>query len=110
VNKGGMPIHTDITDNSLLLGNCLDILKQLPDNCIDSVVTDPPYGLSNHDESIIREVFQKWLSGDDNYIPPLKGFMSKEWDAFVPPPRIWKEVYRVMKPGAYIYALQEHEL
>jgi len=88
--------------NQILQGNCLDILKRQPDNFIDSVVTDPPYGLSNHDESIIREVLQKWLSGNEDYIPSLKGFMDKEWDAFVPPPRIWKEVYRVMKPGAYI--------
>jgi site-specific DNA-methyltransferase (adenine-specific) len=28
-----------------------------------------------------------------------KGFMGKKWDAFVPQPIIWKEVFRVLKPG-----------
>lgn len=38
----------------LILGDCLEKLKELPDNSIDSVVTDPPYGI---------------------------GFMNKEWDS-----------------------------
>lgn len=28
------------------LGNCLEVLKGIPDNSVDSIVTDPPYGLS----------------------------------------------------------------
>jgi site-specific DNA-methyltransferase (adenine-specific) len=38
----------------LILGDCLEKLKELPDNSVDSIVTDPPYGL---------------------------GFMNKEWDS-----------------------------
>lgn len=30
----------------LLLGDCLEKLKELDDNSVDSIVTDPPYGLS----------------------------------------------------------------
>jgi DNA modification methylase len=88
--------------NQVIHGDCLEVLKEIPDNSIDAVVTDPPYGLSEHDERTIKEVFSKWLSGEDNYIPNKKGFMGKNWDAFVPPPALWKEVYRVMKPGAHI--------
>ena len=33
---------------SLHHGDCLDILRTMPDNSVDSVVTDPPYGLSDH--------------------------------------------------------------
>ena len=29
-------------------GDCLEILRDMPDNSVDSVVTDPPYGLSDH--------------------------------------------------------------
>ncbi len=35
----------------VIRGDCLDLLKQLPDGCVDAVVTDPPYGMgfqSNH--------------------------------------------------------------
>ena len=60
---------------SLHLGNCLDTLKGMPDNSVDSIVTDPPYGIS---------------------------FMSKKWDYDVPSVEIWRECLRVLKPGGYL--------
>ena len=42
----------------LLLGDCLDKLKELDDNSVDSIVTDPPYGLSFMGKSGIM-MFQK---------------------------------------------------
>ena len=59
----------------LIQGDCLEILKTLPDNSVDSCVTDPPYGLK---------------------------FMGKKWDYNVPTVEQWEEVYRVMKPGAFL--------
>jgi len=61
----------------LLLGDCLEKLKELDDNSIDSIVTDPPYGLS---------------------------FMGKKWDYDVPKKKVWKECMRVLKPGGYLLA------
>jgi DNA modification methylase len=61
----------------LFLGDCLLILPTLPDNSVDSVVTDPPYGLS---------------------------FMGKKWDYDVPSVEIWREVFRVLKPGGHLLA------
>jgi DNA modification methylase len=40
----------------LFLGDCRDVLKTLPDNSVDSIVTDPPYELGFHGE----EVGQLW--------------------------------------------------
>jgi DNA modification methylase len=57
--------------------NCLDQLKALEDNSIDSIVTDPPYGLS---------------------------FMGKKWDYDVPSVEIWAECLRVLKPGGHLLA------
>lgn len=59
----------------LINSDNLEVLKSLPDNSIDSVVTDPPYGIS---------------------------FMSKKWDYDVPSIELWKEVLRVLKPGGHI--------
>jgi DNA modification methylase len=59
----------------LLLGDCLDKLKELDDNSVDSIVTDPPYGLA---------------------------FMGKHWDYDVPSQQIWEECMRVLKPGGHI--------
>lgn len=59
----------------LLLGDCLEQMKSLADNSVNAVVTDPPYGLS---------------------------FMGKKWDYDVPSVDIWREVFRVLKPGGHI--------
>jgi len=88
--------------NRVIQGDCLEVMKEIPDNSIDTLITDPPYGLSNHSEKIIRETLSKWLNGEDDYTPKGKGFMGKSWDAFVPPPAVWKECFRIMKPGATI--------
>lgn len=60
-------------------GDCLEVLKSFPDNHVDTIITDPPYGLS---------------------------FMGKKWDYDVPSIEIWKECLRVLKPGgtALIFA------
>ena len=59
----------------LELGDCLEKLKDLPDNSVDSIVTDPPYGLL---------------------------FMNKKWDYDVPSVEIWTECLRVLKPGGHL--------
>lgn len=73
----------------------------LADNSVDAVVTDPPYGLSK--EPDMMEVMKHWMNGDD-YVHTGGGFMGKSWDSFVPGPAIWKEVFRVLKPGGYLLA------
>lgn len=54
--------------------NCLDVMRRMPDNSVDAIVTDPPYG---------------WA------------MMGKKWDYDVPSIEIWKEVLRVLKPGGH---------
>ena len=56
----------------LLRGDCLQVLKTLKAESVDSVVTDPPYGLS---------------------------FMGKKWDYDVPSVEVWEQCLRVLKPG-----------
>lgn len=61
----------------LHVGRCEDVLKTLPDNSVDAIVTDPPYGLS---------------------------FMNHKWDYDVPTVEQWQECLRVLKPGGHILA------
>jgi site-specific DNA-methyltransferase (adenine-specific) len=58
-------------------GDCLEEMKTLPANHVDTIITDPPYGLS---------------------------FMGKEWDKGVPGVPFWSEMLRVSKPGAMLLA------
>ncbi len=85
-------------------GDCLDVLRQIPDESIHAVVTDPPYGLANTDSAHVVETLSKWFAGERNYLHSGKGFMGKAWDAFVPPPAVWDECFRVLKPGGHLLA------
>ena len=85
----------------LYLGNNIDILKEFDENSIDAVVTDPPYGLSNHTQKDVIECLKAWVN-DEPFLTNKKGFMGNSWDAWVPGPELWKEIYRVLKPGGHM--------
>ena len=85
----------------LLFGRCEERLKELESNSVHAVITDPPYGLSV--EPDMAEVLKHWLAGDD-YTHRGGGFMGRSWDSFVPGPSIWREIYRVLKPGGMLAA------
>lgn len=99
-----MTIH--FQDHSITVhhGDCLDVLREIPDESVDVVVTDPPYGLSNTDPARVAETVIRWVNGERDYIPGGAGFMGNEWDAFVPPVAVWDECLRVLKPGGHALA------
>ena len=83
----------------VISGNNIETLKNYPDNYFDAVVTDPPYGLGK--EPNAEEMLRAWI--DTGYLEVSgSGFMGKEWDAFVPQPLFWKEIFRVLKYGGHI--------
>jgi DNA modification methylase len=86
---------------SIHVGDCLQWLRSLPSNSVDSIVTDPPYGLGREPDP--RVVLSAWLNGEE-YKPGGSGFMGRSWDAFVPSPVVWMECLRVLKPGGYLLA------
>lgn len=61
----------------IIVGDCRDVLRTLPEASVDSIVTDPPYGLA---------------------------FMGKKWDYDVPGEKVWRECLRVLKPGGHLLA------
>lgn len=86
---------------NLINGDSLQVLKDFESNSIDAVVSDPPYGLSQITTKQFANCMLKWCTDDDSYMPSSKGFMGKSWDSFVPPPSLWKEVFRILKPGGH---------
>ena len=102
-------VHHRLRANAVSLyhADCRDALRRLPDACIDSVVTDPPYALV----SIVKRFGGKNSApaqhGKDGlYARASAGFMGKTWDtgetAFAV--EFWEEVLRVLKPGGHVLA------
>jgi DNA modification methylase len=85
--------------NTINLSDNIEYIKTLRDNSVDAIITDSPYGLGK--EPKVEEVLFNWISDGYHQIKG-KGFMGKQWDAFVPQPALWKESYRVLKPGGYL--------
>jgi len=85
----------------LVNGNSLGYLKTLEDSSIESVVCDPPYGLSQLKQKEYLKIMGEWARGNFSYMPKKKGFMGQSWDGFVPPPSLWSEVLRILKPGGH---------
>lgn len=84
----------------LINADCFEALRDMPSNSVEAVVTDPPYGLGACTPAQVAECLQAWSSGK-TWKPKGSGFMGKAWDAWVPPPELWREVLRVLKPGGH---------
>jgi DNA modification methylase len=82
----------------LMHGDCKEKLRELEPESVHGAVIDAPYGLGREPDPI--EVMKAWVNGED-YHQTGGGFMGHEWDAWVPQPSTWREVLRVMKPGAH---------
>ena len=91
----------------LLLGDCLDKLKEIEDCSVDSIVTDPPYHLTSIVKRFGKEGSSPAKYGTDGaFQRASKGFMGQEWDggdiAFRT--EVWEQCIRVLKPGGYLLA------
>jgi DNA modification methylase len=68
----------ELPTNKIISGDCLEVMKTFPDESVDLIATDPPYGYS---------------------------FMGKDWDKAVPSVEVWKECLRVLKSGAFMFVM-----
>jgi DNA modification methylase len=64
--------------DKVICGDCLELLKEIPDQSVDLVVTDPPYGIS---------------------------FMGKSWDRALPSLGVWRECFRVLRHGGFAFVM-----
>ena len=93
--------------NKIINGNCLDVLKEQPDNSVDLVVTDPPYGYSfmGKDWDTFNEVVepQGAYQNEKGFKKLPRNKVGKDFMVFFVP--IWKECIRVLKPGGFAFVM-----
>jgi hypothetical protein len=90
-------------------GDCLEVLRTLPDCSVDSVVTDPPYDLTAGKQGgtgaasvdLTTPYGRARITAGNS-----GGFMGKAWDAtgVAFDPATWQECLRVLKPGGHMLA------
>ena len=71
--------------NKITCADCMDILPQLPDKCVDLVLTDPPYGINT-----------KFKGGLNSKMSKFNSIVEKQWDC-APDKKLFNELFRVSK-------------
>lgn len=94
-----------IGNATLYLGDCRDILPTLGDASVDSIVTDPPYHLTQVSRGGHARTNNPAMPHGRHRIGD-KGFMGKVWDGGDIAHRVemWAECLRVLKPGGHLLA------
>ena len=70
--------------NKIINGDCIEVMKYIPDNSVDLVLTDPPYGIKA-DKMTMGSGNHKW---DKNI---------NDWDNFIPDKKYFDEIFRISK-------------
>lgn len=78
--------------NKIICGDCLEVMKEIPNNIIDLVITDPPYSI-NYESGHIKQ------SKDKNYSQKQK----VNWDNFDLKTFPFNEIFRILKNNSHLY-------
>lgn len=77
--------------NKIINGDCLEIIKKMPDKCVDLVVTDPPYGIN------AGGLLDKNYKTTKTMLAKRKNYGVSDWDSRTPPIEYFDEMRRVSK-------------
>jgi site-specific DNA-methyltransferase (adenine-specific) len=74
--------------NKVIQGDCLEVMKGIPDKSVDMILTDPPYGIgiSKKNTLSIKGVSDK-----------TREFTEMKWDSFIPTKEYFDEIIRISK-------------
>ena len=95
--------------NQVIQGDCLEVMKQMPDKCVDLVLTDPPYGIGADRTAAQRSGKRGFGKGAGTYAK----YENEDWDSKIPANNYFDEIKRVSKNwiiwgGNYFGYLQDN--
>src|SRR5215204_3579028 len=90
----------------IIHGDAAEVIRGIPAASISAVVTDPPYALGDLTPSRVSEIVKAWVDGRDYDFSGYRSYMAdqwlrRDWDNGLPQPSFWREVHRILKPGAH---------
>ena len=74
--------------NQVICGDCLEVMKDIPDNSIDLILTDPPYGIGIAKKNTLS------IKGASD---KTREFTEMKWDGFIPTKEYFDEIIRISK-------------
>lgn len=89
--------------NTVIHGDCLQVMKQLPDECIDLIITSPPYNIRNSTGNGFKSPNSRWINaalrnGYDGYADNMPYEKYIEWQK-----ECVAEMFRLIKPDGAIF-------
>jgi hypothetical protein len=95
-----------VSDHHVLDGDSAIILGHVEDDSIDGVVTDPPHALGGeHINAELTETEDGRPAITVTFDEAANGFMGASWDRGIGAFGVWREVYRVLKPGGHVFVM-----
>lgn len=76
--------------NKITLGDCFEVMKQLPDKCIDLILTDPPYGIKFGE-------YNRTNKTSDGIRYKANKYKNSNWDDSIPEDKVFLEMFRISK-------------
>jgi site-specific DNA-methyltransferase (adenine-specific) len=77
--------------NKIIQGDCLEVMKELPDKSIDLILTDPPYGIN-----VIKSTYQNKKTKPGKSLAHKRNY-NDQWDASIPGKQYFEEMMRISK-------------
>lgn len=88
--------------NQIINSDCIDVMREMPDKCVDLVLTDPPYGIGEAaGKNLSRsKAFGSKSFGNKNTLRrviPSKDYGNKSWDNAIPSKEVFQQIQRISK-------------
>ncbi len=79
-------------------GDCLNIMRDMDDKCVDLVITDPPFGIKNDAKKVNTRKSTPVKQRNGTYLAvPEPMYANLEWDQKIPEQEYFDEIFRVSK-------------
>ena len=73
--------------NKVIQGDCLEVMKEIDDNSIDIIITDPPYGIGAYKNGTMG----------GGVLAKQSTYKATDWDNFIPTKEYFDEMIRISK-------------